>query len=57
MKIIQILLTGQAGGSPFALVGLDDDGHVWYGNFEYGGKETDPGPASIVWRLIGAKKL
>jgi len=41
MKMIQILpVVGESGGLPFALVGLDDEGRVWYGTFEYGGKKT-----------------
>jgi len=52
MKMIQILpVVGESGGLPFAPVGLDDEGRVWYGTFEYGGKKTttpDGGPTDHV---------
>ena len=61
MKMIQILpVVGESGGLPFALVGLDDEGRVWYGTFEYGGKKTttpDGGLTEVRWRHVEADYL
>ena len=51
-KMIQILPSGKPEGLPFALIGLDDEGRVWYGTFEYGGKTPDGGPAAVLWRRV-----
>ncbi len=50
--MIQILPLGKPEGLPFALIGLDDEGRVWYGTFEYGGKTPDGGPAAVLWRRV-----
>ncbi len=50
-KLIQVIpVAEESGGLPSALFGLDNEGRLFYGEFEYGG--PDPGPSAIRWRLV-----
>jgi len=50
-KFIQMIsVEHQDGGLPSALLGLDNEGRLFYGEIEYGG--PDPGPSAIRWRLV-----
>jgi hypothetical protein len=56
MKMIQLLPLGNPDNVPFALIGLDDEGRIWYSKVGYE-KSPDRGPTSVVWRPVGAEKL
>ena len=53
-KFTQVIpIVEQGGGLPSGLFGLDNEGRLFYGEFEYSG--PDPGPAAIRWRLVDFK--
>ncbi len=51
MKMIQLLPVGKPDNVPFAFIGLDDDGRIWYGNVGYE-KSPDTGPTTVLWRRV-----
>lgn len=55
-KIIQMLPVARENGTlPFAVLGLEEGGALWYGFFDYDGKAKDGGPSTVNWRRVEIK--
>ena len=60
MKMIQFsAISQQPGQLPSALLGLDDEGKVWFGRLQYGGTgrdqphaAQDAGLVAVTWRIV-----
>ena len=55
MKLIQTLPVRAAGGGsdlPYAVIGIEENGGMWFGVLKYDGKQKDGGPLAVAWRPI-----
>jgi len=56
-NIVQVIpVAGPGNALPYALIGLEEGGRIWYGNFVYPPTpQPDGGPSAVQWRPLDAR--